>query len=118
MKKISASTKVILTCVLIFLAVPLYLLVRQREITITGFTDCLFMVGLAFLCIGAFLAVIQSGFFDFFQKSMKGFLRRKEAVQIPEVKPLSENISHVSFTFWFPVAGICILVSLFLLLFI
>ncbi|MDR1764895.1 MAG: DUF3899 domain-containing protein [Lachnospiraceae bacterium] len=52
-------------------ASALVLLLRRDPINCAAISDGLFLWGLAFLCVGACLRILRSGFFDVFQKSMK-----------------------------------------------
>ncbi|MHC5373329.1 DUF3899 domain-containing protein [Enterococcus sp. LJL120] len=77
-------------------------------------SDYLFMFMLFFLIVGGFLGVFASGFFDFFQHSMRKALARKEKRDLP-FKKLSE-VGAENYLFWILTTGILLLCSLFFLL--
>lgn len=109
--------RIITTLTLIAGFIMLYLTLSHKHLTLLAFSNCLFMIGLAFLCIGSFFSIIHSGFFDIFQKSMKSFLKKKEAMHIDDKTTLSQRSKKHSELYWFIVSGTCIILSLILLKF-
>lgn len=107
--------KISLSLLCIYLFVPLYLFLRNLPITAGSLSDAYFMIALIFLMIGAFIAILSSGFFDFFQKNMKHYFRRKKASTTDYVK--ASDIFAKQPIYWIG-TGVILLVSSFLLLII
>ena len=72
------------------------------------------MFMLFFLIVGGFLGVFASGFFDFFQQSMRKALARKEKRNLPYTK-MSE-VGAKNYLYWLLTTGCLFLVSIIFLL--
>lgn len=92
--------------VLIFAALTLlYLQFIKKSLTLVHLSDSFFMIGLFFLAIGVFFAILSSGFFDFFQKNMKTMLFRKKKNEPKDFIPWSQ-LAKKRPIYWFEVGGI------------
>lgn len=110
LKKFRAPLIASISCLLISSIIGL----TKQNLSLVTLSDSLFLFMLFFLIIGGFLSVFSSGFFDFFQFSMRKAITRKEKRDLPYTK-LSE-VGSKNYQFWLLTTGILFLSSMILLL--
>lgn len=111
----SQLKKIGLTSTVVLLAILLYSFIRTGGMDSLTMINTSFYIGLFFLVIGAFISTLQSGFFDFFQKTMKKKLAQLRNQQTPTYIPYSKIFQKKPF-YWFSVGVIFIFLSVALLL--
>ncbi|MDH6363550.1 muramidase (phage lysozyme) [Enterococcus sp. PF1-24] len=109
MKKKPYPIIISLICLLVSILIAIY----QKNLSFETLSNHLFMFTLLFVIIGGALTVFASGFFDFFQQSMRTALARKEKRSQPYTK-LSE-VGGQSYKLWLLTAGCLLLTSLIFL---
>ncbi|MEG0372930.1 DUF3899 domain-containing protein [Enterococcus viikkiensis] len=82
----------------------------QNDLTAISLSNRFFLVSLPFLIIGILLWIFSSGFFDYFQHSMKQALNRKQKKK-SEGLALSE-VGQGRYFFWLIIAAILIVASI------
>lgn len=110
MKKIRYPLIISTLCVIISIVIALI----KNQLSWATMSDYLFMFMLFFLIVGGFLVVFASGFFDFFQQSMRKAFARKEKRDLPHTK-LSE-VGAKNYFFWLVTTGILFFYSVIFLL--
>lgn len=93
------SAIIALFCTIVSIMIGIF----KEKLSFSLLSDYLFMFTLFFLIIGALLAVFASGFFDFFQYSVRKAITRKEKRELPYMK-LSEAGAG-SYQLWLKTAG-------------
>ena len=96
--------------------IPLFTLLTKKELTLVSLSDNFFMFSLVFIIIGAGIAILSSGFFDFFQKNMKNLIQARKKNEPKEYIPLSE-IFQKKPIYWLSIGGLSLLISFLLALF-
>ncbi|WP_231474555.1 MULTISPECIES: DUF3899 domain-containing protein [Enterococcus] len=86
----------------------------KNTLSLSTMSDYLFMFTLFFLIIGGFLSVFASGFFDFFQHSIRKSVARKEKRDLPYTK--FSEVGAKNYRFWLLTTGILFILSLIFLL--
>ena len=70
--------KIALNVIVNQLIILVFVLIFYRELTTLEYINVSFYLGGAYLFIGLFVLILQSGFFDFFSTSVKKVLTRKD----------------------------------------
>lgn len=112
--KLTKKIMISLGCLLVL--IPLVTLVTTKTITTLSLSNNFFMFSLVFLIIGTSIAILSSGFFDFFQKNMKNLIQQRRKIEPKEFIPYSEIFKKKPI-YWFVVGASLLLVSLILSLF-
>lgn len=98
---------------LICTIVSIIIAVTKEKLSFVTLSDYLFLFTLLFVIIGGFLWVMASGFFDFFQQSVRRAVARKEKRDLPYMK--FSEVGKGQYPFWLTTAGCLLLGSLFFL---
>lgn len=110
------AKKIIISLGTLIVGIPLFTLVTNNSITTTTLSNNFFMFSLLFIIIGTSIAVLSSGFFDFFQKNMKNLIQQRRKNEPKEYIPLSEIFKKKPI-YWFIVGGTLLIISFLLTLF-
>lgn len=110
------TKKIIISLGFLIIGIPLITLVTSNTITTAIFSNNFFMFSLLFFIIGTSIAVLSSGFFDFFQKNMKNLIQQRRKNEPKGYIPLSEIFKKKPI-YWFVIGGTLLIISFILSLF-
>ena len=109
--------KIALNIIVNQLIILVFVLIFYRELTTLEYINVSFYIGGAYLFIGLFVLILQSGFFDFFSSSFKKvFSRQNVESDITNMRAPSEVIT-LNAAFFFR-SGLPIILFMLIALFI
>ena len=109
------TKKIVISLGSLIVGIPLVTLITKNTLSTVNLSNNFFMFSLLFIIIGTVIAVLSSGFFDFFQKNMKNLIQQRRKNEPKEYIPLSEIFKKKPI-YWFSVGGTLLIISIILAL--